>query len=158
MKCTEAEHLIAERVLGFVSVEREKELEEHLAVCSHCRQEVERYFIVEDALRAGGSEQIQPDFADRVVSLAGSANNRKSFRLLKLSAPSLAAAAVLLAIVISPVFFSNDSNDMTRLEVLEAYAEDMEVLGIGENATVSDAEFGYENYGVSDKVSEYLVQ
>lgn len=157
MKCTEAESLIAEKVLGFISVERKKELEDHLAVCSHCKKEMEWYSVAEEALKSRGSEQMQTDLADRVVSLAGS-SNRRGFRLVKLAGPVLAAAAVLLVVVISPVFFSNDGNDTTRLEVLEAYAEDMEVLGIGDGISVSNAEFDYESYGVSDKVSEYLIQ
>lgn len=157
MKCTEAESLIAEKVLGFISVERKKELDDHLAVCFHCRQEMERYCIAEEALRAGAPEQMQPDLADRVVSLAGSAKGN-GLRLLKLGAPALAAAAVLLAVVISPVFFSNNGNDMTKLEVLEAYAQDIEVLGMGEGVTASNAEIDYERYGVSDEVSGYLIQ
>ena len=118
---------------------------------------MERYCIAEEALRAGAPEQMQPDLADRVVSLAGSAKGN-GLRLLKLGAPALAAAAVLLAVVISPVFFSNNGNDLTKLEVLEAYAQDMEVLGMGEGVTASNAEFDYERYGVSDEVSGYLIQ
>ena len=158
MKCTEAEFLIAESVLGFISVEQKKELEEHLATCSQCRKEMEWYSIAEEVLRPRGLEQMQQtDLADHVVSLAGSSNGRR-FRLVRLAGPVLAAAAVLLAVILSPVFFSNDGNDMTRLEVLKAYAEDMEVLGMEDGISVSSAELDYENYGVSDKVSEYLIQ
>ena len=157
MNCRKAEALIADRVLGFISEDQKKELEDHLAECPHCRQEAEQYLAATQALKSSTSGKMAPDFADHVVSLAGS-GKRKSFRLLKLGAPALAAAAVLLAIVITPTFFSNNNNNTTRLEILEAYAEDLEALGIGSGFSVFDTEFSYENYGVPSKVTDYLTQ
>ncbi|UZJ42558.1 zf-HC2 domain-containing protein [Prosthecochloris sp. SCSIO W1101] len=161
MKCTEAEHLIAEMALGFISESQRKELEDHLSVCAQCRQEAEHYSVAVEALKPGVSERMIS--AEEVESVVSSGLGRKSnnnFKLLKLGGPVLAAAAVFLAIVISPMFFSGNSGDMTRLEVLEAYAEDIEATGMenGYNYTMYNTEFNYEHYGVSDTVSEYLVR
>ena len=157
MKCIEAESLIAEKVLGFISDARKKELEDHLVKCPHCRQEAEHYLVTVQALKSGISEKVAPGLPDRVVCLARSGRKRR-FRLVKLGVPALAAAAVLLAIIITPAFFSGNNHDMTRLEVLEAYAEDMESLGMGSDFSVYDTEFSYENYGVPRRVTEYLTQ
>lgn len=164
MKCTEAEHVIAEMALGFISESKRKELEDHLSVCAHCRQEAEHYSVAVEALKAGVSERmISAEEVESVVSVVSSGLERKSnhnVKLLKLGVPVLAAAAVFLAIVISPMFFSGNGSDMTRLEVLEAYAEDLEATGMENdyNYTMYNTEFNYEHYGVSDTVSEYLIQ
>lgn len=157
MDCSKAEELIADRALGFIQSDEEMKLEKHLAECPDCRREADEYSLAVSALKEEESVQHIAGLSDTVLAEVGSPKQNK-FRIIKLSLPALAAAAVLLAVIISPVFFSNNGNDMTKLEVLEAYAQDMEILGLGEDITVANAEFDYESYGVSDKVSEYLVQ
>ncbi len=155
MHCTKAEHLVADKALGLLSDDLRKELDSHLAACSRCRKQAGEYVVATQALAVSGSGQMQPDLADRVVALAES-GERKHFRLLQLPVPALAAAAVLLAVIISPVFFLQNDDQNVRMEVLQAYAEDLEYFGAGNSATLSDAEFSYGNYGVSGNVTDYL--
>lgn len=161
MKCTEAEHVIAEMALGFVSENKRKELEDHLSGCAHCRQEAEHYSVAVEALKAGASERLTAgELVERVVSSGLDGKSGNNLKVMKIGVPVLAAAAVFLAVVISPMFFSGTGSDMTRLEVLEAYAEDLEAAGMENdyNYTMYNAEFNYEHYGVSDAVSEYLIE
>lgn len=157
MNCRKAEELIADRVLGFIDSSQQDELEKHLAECPKCRREALEYACAADALKEDAAAQSINGLADTV--LAGVESPKwNNLRIVKMAVPALAAAAVLLMIVLSPVFFSNDSSDMTSLQVLEAYADDFEAIGMESGIAEYDTGFSYENYGVSDSLSSYLVQ
>lgn len=157
MNCRKAEELIADRALGFIDSGQQQELDKHLAQCPKCRQEAEHYSLAVQALKESDAVDMIDGFTEKVLAGVGSAK-RNDFRIIKLAMPALAAAAVLLMIVLSPVFFSNDSTDMTTLQVLEAYAEDFDALGMEGGIADYDADFSYDEYGVSDSLSQYLVQ
>jgi len=157
MDCNRAEELLADRALGFLSRELTDALENHLAGCERCRVEAERYRSVMDALQETAAENMHVDLSQRVMDAAGSLSKRKSAPL-RLILPALAAAAVLLAMVITPMFTSENSLMMTRQEVLDAYSEDLEFLGISAEGIKSTQEFSYESYGVPPALAEYLVQ
>lgn len=157
MNCRKAEELIADRALGFIDSDRQQELDKHLAQCPKCRREAEEYSLAVQALKERDTVDTVDGLADTVLAWAGSAK-RNDFRIIRLAVPALAAAAVLLMIVLSPVFFSNDSTEMTRLQILEAYAEDFEAVGIGSGIADYDVDFSYEDYGFTDSLSNYLIQ
>lgn len=157
MNCRKAEELIADRALGFIDGGQQQELDKHLAQCPKCRQEAEHYLLAVQALKESDAVDTIDGFTEKVLAGVGSAR-RNDFRIIKLAVPALAAAAVLLMVVLSPVFFSNDSTDMTTLQVLEAYAEDFDALGMEGGIADYDADFSYDEYGVSDSLSQYLVQ
>jgi len=157
MDCNRAEELLADRALGFLSRELTDALESHLAECERCRVEAERYSSIMDVLQETPGKSTLYDLPQRVMAAVGSPAKRKSAPL-KLILPVLAAAAVLLVMVITPMFTSNNSFMMTRQEVLEAYSEDLEFLGISAEGINSTQEFSYESYGVPPALAEYLVQ
>ena len=160
MNCRKAEELIADKALGFIDSVQELELEKHLAHCPKCRQEVEEYSLAVSALlQKDNAVQGMSELVDSVSVLAAVGSARKnSFKIIKLAVPAMAAAAVLIMIVLSPVFFLDNGTDMTTLQVLEAYAEDFDVLGMESGYADYDAEFSYDDYGVSDSLTQHLVQ
>ncbi|MCW8814724.1 MAG: zf-HC2 domain-containing protein, partial [Chlorobium sp.] len=155
--CNRAEELLADRALGLLSRKLSEALENHIAGCERCSVEAERYHSVMDALQETAAENMHVDLSQRVMDAAGSLSKRKSAPL-RLILPALAAAAVLLAMVITPMFTSENSFMMTRQEVLDAYSEDLEFLGISAEGIKSTQEFSYESYGVPPALAEYLVQ
>lgn len=162
MNCTDAEQMMVDRALGLADSAGERELERHLAGCSRCREAADEYALAANALRPDASNLVLLEPAAEVAAGAVTAAKRKGFRLrlLKVGFPALAAAAVLLAVVLSPVFFSHDESgaSMTRLEVLQAYAEDLESLGSESTLNGYDEQFSYEDFGFSDADSAYLLQ
>lgn len=158
MNCRKAEELIADRVLGFIQSDEELELEKHLAECPDCRREAYEYSLAVRALEEKDAVQNIAGLSDTVLAAVGSSKKNK-FRIIRLTVPALAAAAVLLMIVLSPVFFSDNGTDMTTLQVLEAYAEDFDALGMESGLYADyDEEFSYDDYGVSDSLTQHLVQ
>lgn len=158
MNCRKAEELIADRVLGFIQSDEELELEKHLAECPDCRREAYEYSLAVRALEEKDAVQNIAGLSDTVLAAVGSSKKNK-FRIIRLTVPALAAAAVLLMIVLSPVFFSDNGTDMTTLQVLEAYAEDFDALGMESGWYADyDEEFSYDDYGVSDSLTQHLVQ
>lgn len=158
VNCRKAEELIADKALGFIDSVQELELEKHLAHCPKCRQEVEEYSLaVRALLQKDNAVQGMSGLIDSVLAAVGS-TRKNNFRIIKLAVPAMAAAAVLIMIVLSPVFFSDNGTDMTTLQVLEAYAEDFDALGMESGYADYDAEFSYDDYGVSDSLTQHLVQ
>ncbi|ASQ90518.1 hypothetical protein CHL67_05935 [Prosthecochloris sp. GSB1] len=162
MNCSDAEQMIVDRALGLADSAGERELEQHLAGCPRCRETAGQYALAADALRPAISNRLLLEPAAEVAAGAVAAAKRKGFRLrlMKVGFPALAAAAVLLAVVLSPVFFSHDQNgsSMTRFEVLQAYADDLESLASESSVDAYDEQFGYEEFGFSDADSAYLLQ
>ncbi len=158
VNCRDAKELIAERALGFIQSDDELELEKHLAECPKCRREADEYSLAVSALKETDAVQDSAGLADAVLAAVADLPKQSSFRVIRFAVPALAAAAVLLMIVLSPVFFSDNGAEMTTLQVLEAYAEDFDVLGIESGYADYDAEFSYDDYGVSDSLTQHLVQ
>ncbi len=157
VNCRKAEELLADKVLGFIEAEQLDELEKHLAQCPKCRREADEYSLAVSALKEEDAVQSVAELSESVLA-AVRPPKQNTFRIIKLAVPALAAAAVLLMIVLSPVFFSNDSTDMTTLQVLEAYAEDFDAIGMESGYADYDTEFSYDDYGVSDSLTQHLVQ
>ena len=158
MKCNDAEQLLADRALGCLEDDRRLELENHLEACSRCSREAEHYLEAARALRSSTPKRELSGLAASVVAEAIS-GKKHWLRLIKPRIPVLAAAAaVVLAIVTAPFFFGTDSGTMTRLEVIEAYAGDLESVGMGNGVPDYDTEFSYENYGVPENVTSYLIR
>lgn len=158
MKCNDAERLLADKALGCLEEDRRPELENHLEVCSRCSREAGLYL---EAARALRSSTPEPELSGLAASVAAEAVSGETrwLRLIKPRIPVLAAAAaVVLAIVTTPFFFGNDSETMTRLEVIEAYASDLESVGMGNGSPGYDTGFSYENYGVPENVTSYLIR
>ena len=157
MNCKNAEELIADRELGLLEGGQVNELEQHLSECADCRKLADEYAFAAEALKESRADTVPPALADDVLAKAGKIHGKQS-KIFRLAVPAVAAAAVLLAVVLSPVFFSKDSSDMTTLQVLEAYAEDFEAIGMEDGIGDYDTGFRYEDFGVSDTLTTYINQ
>ncbi|MCD4814643.1 zf-HC2 domain-containing protein [bacterium] len=155
MNCRKAETLLADQALGFLSAKQEKSLSDHLARCHHCQVQAGSYLSATRALQTNASEQMTFQLADRVIAHARP-EKPQGFNPMKWWVPAVMGAVAVLMIGIMPLFFSTQSKDMTRQEVLNAYAEDLNQLGIHNEAKSYRSEFDYETYGVPGTVSQYL--
>lgn len=157
MNCKNAEELIADRELGLLDADQVNELEEHLSECDDCRKLVGEYALATLALKESRTDSVPFVLADDVLAFAGKHQGKRA-RLFRLAVPALAAAAVLLAVVLSPVFFTKDSSDMTTLQVLEAYADDFEAIGMEDGFDDYDTGFRYEDFGIVDTLTTSINQ
>lgn len=162
MKCSDAEQMIIDHVLGLQGHEQERELKRHLIECKDCRALSASYDLAVQALQTKETtlQSMLPPVR-QAIAHAVATEERLSLhtRMTNVFIPILSAAAVLLAVLLSPVFFSDTSSgQLTRLEVLQAYADDLDFLEFGNSITTTSYEITYAELGLSTVDASHLLQ
>ncbi len=163
MKCSVAEQMIIDHALGFLAEKQERELKHHLAACEQCRTLATSYGLAVQALQTqdiDSQAMLEPTWKTVATAVATEKRMPLQAKLTKAFLPLLAAAAVVLAILFSPVFFSDNKNgEFTRMEVIQAYADDLEYLEFGNETTAATSSgISFQEFGLSTDDASYLFQ
>jgi len=159
MNCRKADKWLAKRILGILGAKQAEALADHLKECESCQEEARRYEQAYAALQAKLTTGPSPYLAEQVICLA------KKKQLSPLSTqprswwlPALASAAVLGLVFFTVPRFFIPTVSMSAEEVLDAYSEDLNLLGFWEEEEngFSD-DFDYENYGIPPEISQYMI-
>lgn len=157
MNCSQAEKLLAARVLGLLSPAQTRKLARHEENCATCRERAAGLERAGQVLATPWGLKPPANLADRVLRNLPASSPPAPRRWL-LWSPVLAGAVILLVVFAGP-FIRQRPPDMTTQEVLDAYSEDIESLGLWESQTSTNGNgvWNYQDIGVPQEISQYLL-
>lgn len=157
MNCRQAEKLLATRELGLLNPAQDRKLARHEEHCALCRKRAAALRQARLALETGTELRPPVNLADRVLRNLPASSPPAPRRWL-LWSPVLAGAVILLVVFAGP-FIRQRPPDMTTQEVLDAYSEDIESLGLWESQTSTNGNgvWNYQDVGVPKEISQSLL-